>query len=219
VELVPGGPERTTAATDALLALAALAGIGVLRRRTEPTFGRSVWIAALAALALASALGAVAHGVRLGDGTRELLWQPLYVALGVTMALFVVGAVRDWRGERAGRRVLGPMLGLAVAFYGVTRLAGGNFLAFVVYEAAALLFALVVYLRLAAGERRAGAGAMTAALALSLAAGAVQAVDVGSVRLLWEFDHNGLFHLVQLVGLVFLVLGLCRLLPLSPRLS
>jgi MYXO-CTERM domain-containing protein len=217
VELVPPGPERTTAATDALLALGALVAIGVLRRRTARSFGRSVWIAALGALALASALGAVAHGFNLAGGTRELLWQPLYLALGVTMALFVVGAVRDWRGERAGRRALGPMLGLAVAFYGVSRLAGGDFLAFVVYEAAALLFALVVYLRLAAGEGRAGAGAMTAALALSLAAGAVQAADVGAVRLLWEFDHNGLFHVVQLVGLVFLVLGLRRLLAFSPR--
>ena len=128
MELVPAGPERTTAATDALLALAAVAAIVVLRRRTEPAFGQSVWIAALGALALASALGAVTHGLRLGDGTRELLWQPLYLALGVTMALFVVGAVRDWRGERAARQVLGPMLGLSVAFYGVTRLAGGDFL-------------------------------------------------------------------------------------------
>ena len=218
MELVAPGPERTTAATDAVLVLAALVAIGVLRRRTAGSFGRSVWLAALGALALASALGAAAHGLRLDDRTRELLWQPLYLALGVTMALFVVGAVRDWRGERVGRRALGPMLGLAVAFYGITRLAGGDFLAFVVYEAAALLFALLVYVRLAARDGRAGAGAMTTALALSLAAGAVQAAEVGSVRLLWEFDHNGLFHLVQLVGLVFLVLGLCRLLPLTPRL-
>ena len=111
------------------------------------------------------------------------------------------------------------MLGLAVAFYGVTRLTGGDFLVFVVYEAAALLFSLAVYLRLAAGKRRAGAGAMTAALALSLAAGGVQAADIGTVRILWEFDHNGLFHLVQLVGLAFLVLGLRRLLPLAVEAS
>ena len=59
-------------------------------------------------------LGVVTHGLVLPDATRDLLWQPLYLSLGVTMALFVVGAVRDWRGDAAGRRMLTPMLVLAV---------------------------------------------------------------------------------------------------------
>jgi hypothetical protein len=210
MELVGVATERTTAATDAVLALAAAAAILVLRRSTPPSFGRSVWQAALAALALASVLGAVAHGLELPAATRELLWQPLYLALGVTMALFVVGAVRDWRGEAAARRVLAPMLALAVVFYGITRLTGGSFLAFVVYEAAALLFSLGVYLRLATGPARVGAAPMAAALAVSLAAGAVQASDLGPVRLVWDFDHNGVFHLVQLIGLALLLTGLRR---------
>jgi hypothetical protein len=53
---------------------------------------------------------------------------------------------------------------------------------------------------------------MAAALAVSLAAGAVQAADLGTVRLLWEFDHNGLFHLVQLAGVALLAIGLRRIL-------
>jgi hypothetical protein len=210
MDLVDVTTERTTAATDAVLALAAVAAILVLRRTTPPSFGRAVWQGALGALALASVLGAAAHGLDLSPATRELLWQPLYLALGVTMALFVVGAVRDWRGDAAGRRVLAPMLALAVVFYGITRLTGGNFLAFVVYEAAALLFSLGVYLRLAAGPARAGAAPMAAALAVSLAAGVVQASGMGPVRLVWDFDHNGVFHLVQLVGLALLLTGLRR---------
>jgi hypothetical protein len=126
------------------------------------------------------------------------------------MALFVVGAVRDWRGDRAGRRLLPPMLVVALAFYGVTRATGGDFLAFVLFEAAALGFALGVYAWLAAWQRRPGAAAMAAALAVSLAAGAVQAADLGTIRLLWDFDHNGLFHLVQLAGLALLAAGLRR---------
>ncbi|MEP6688505.1 MAG: hypothetical protein ABJC36_09170 [Gemmatimonadales bacterium] len=205
--------ERTTAATDAVLALAAVAAILWLRRTTPPSFGRTVWQAALAAMMIASVLGTVAHGLDLSPAARELLWQPLYLALGATMALFVVGAVRDWRGDAAGRRILPPMLAVAVVFYGITRLTGGSFLAFVVYEAATLLFSLAVYLRLAVGPGRTGAAAMAAALGVSLAAGAVQASSV-SVRLLWDFDHNGVFHLVQLMGLALLVTGLRRRLAL-----
>ena len=70
--------------------------------------------------------------------------------------------------------------------------------------------------RRAAGGGRPGASAMAAALALSLAAGAVQASELGPVRLLWEFDHNGLFHLLQLLGLILLVTGLRRLLASNP---
>jgi hypothetical protein len=207
MDLVTSATERTTAATDAVLAIAAAGSLWLLRRATPPSFGRGVWQAALASTAVASVLGAVAHGLRLPAATRELLWQPLYLALGITMALFVVGAVRDWRSEAAARRVLGPMLAVAVAFYVITRLTRGSFLAFVIYEAAALVFSLAVYLGLA-GQSRAGAALMAAALAVSLAAGAVQAADLGVVRLVWDFDHNGVFHLVQLVGLGLLVAGL-----------
>jgi hypothetical protein len=207
MDLVASATERTTAATDAVLAIAAAGSLWLLRRVTPPSFGRVVWQAALASTAVASVLGAVAHGLRLPAATRELLWQPLYLALGITMALFVVGAVRDWRSEAAARRVLGPMLAVAVAFYVITRLTRGSFLAFVIYEAAALVFSLAVYLGLA-GQSRAGAALMAAALAVSLAAGAVQAADLGVVRLVWDFDHNGVFHLVQLVGLGLLVAGL-----------
>jgi hypothetical protein len=107
-DLAAQATERTTAATDALLAVAALVVFVLLRGRTPASFGRSVWLAALACMTVASAIGVVAHGLALSDRTRELLWQPLYLALGVTMALFVVGAVRDWRGDRAGRRPSRP---------------------------------------------------------------------------------------------------------------
>lgn len=210
-ELASSVTERTTSATDAILALAAAAAAARLRRRTPASFARQVWLGALGALALASVLGAVTHGFVLRPRLQDALWQPLYLALGVAMALFVVGAVRDWQGDRAGRRMLVPMLLLAAVFYAVTRAAGGDFLAFVLYEAAALVFALLVYLRLAR-ERRPGAAAMAAALGVSLTAGAVQAAGVGPVRLVWDFDHNGLFHLVQLLGLALLVAGLQRLL-------
>jgi hypothetical protein len=211
MELVAETTERTTAATDLLLAVAAAGGLVWIRRRTPPSFARGLWLAALFALGLASLLGAATHGLVLPPALEEALWQPLYLALGATMALFVVAATRDRWGEAAGRRALVPMLVVAGIFYGVTLVTGGDFLAFVVYEAAALLFSLLIYLALARA-RRTGARAVAAALASSLAAGAVQASDVGTVRLVWAFDHNGLFHLVQLLGLVLLLAGLRQLL-------
>jgi hypothetical protein len=215
VELVADAAERTTAATDAVLALAALAVIATVRRRTPPSFPRAIWTAALAALAAASALAAAAHGLALAESARERVWQPLWLTLGVMIALFVVGALHSWRGDRAARAGLWPMLAVALAFYLASGLAGGSFLIFVVYEAIGLLFALLVYLGLAR-DRRPGALAVAVALGISLAAGGIQATA-------WEvefagcpFDHNALFHLVQLAGLPVLAIGLRRLLtPIS----
>ena len=71
----------------------------------------------------------------------------------------------------------------------------------------ALLFALAVYGALARLGRP-GAATVAGALTVSLAAGAIQATDSLTARLGWEFDHNGLYHLVQIVGVVLLVRGL-----------
>jgi len=86
---------------------------------------------------------------------------------------------------------------------------------FVLFQAAGLLAALLVYLLLAR-RRRPGAPMVVAALGASLAAGAIQADESLAARLIWEFDHNGLYHLAQLAGLALLVAGLARTLRFAP---
>ncbi|HUF36682.1 MAG TPA: hypothetical protein VMN37_12075 [Gemmatimonadales bacterium] len=215
MELIDSATERTTAATDLALALLALGGAAYLHRLGPASLGRRIWVAALVAAGLASLLGAVAHGLVLSDALRETLWQPLYLLLGATVACFVAGAVGDAWGARPARRFLPVMLALALGFYLATRLAGGNFLLFVLFQAAGLLAALLMYGWLARRGRR-GARLVAAALALSLAAGAVQADASLTARLVWEFDHNGLYHLVQLAALGLLVAGLGRTLARVP---
>src|SRR5262245_45698431 len=189
-----------------------MAAVTVLGRRAAPSVARSVWQAALVAAAAGAVIGAVAHGSVLPSETRELLWQPLFLLLGVTVSLFVVGAVASWRGGAAAGRLLPPMMVLALLFYLATRLTGGAFLVFVLFQAATLVFALAVYLRLGAQGIR-GAGLVAAGLAVTLAAGVVQAMEDLEVTLIWPFDHNGIYHLVQLVGLAMLTWGLTRVLP------
>ncbi len=207
LELAAVATERTTAATDAVLALTVCAGIGRLRHRTPPSWRRTIWLLALGAFASSAILGALAHGIAFDSPVRDALWQPLYLLLGVAVALFAAGAMADWRGERAGRASLPALLALAGGFYLATRLSGGDFRVFLLFQTAALLFALLVYSRLAWLERP-GAKTLAAALVVSLAAGAVQAASGLMMRLIWMFDHNGLFHLVQLAGVVLLIRGL-----------
>ncbi len=198
--------ELTTAATDALLTVVVMVGIAWLCRVVPPSTRRTLWVRGLALFAVAGALGVFVHGFDLDPGTRTLLWQPLYLTLGSALAFFSAGAIGDWRGDAHARRALPFLLALAFAFYLLTRLSGGKFLVFVIFEAAALLFALGVYLRLAF-KGKPGAAFMVLGLVLSLAGGVLQASSL-SVHAIWEFNHNGLYHLVQLVGVAFLVAGL-----------
>ncbi len=104
------------------------------------------------------------------------------------------------------------MLATAALFYWATRRTNGNFLVFVIYSSGTTIFALAVHAMLA---RRGlpGAKGVAIGLGVSLAAGLFQASSL-SLSLIWQFDHNGLFHLAQLVGLGILIPSL-RLLLLT----
>ena len=206
LQLTRAETELTTAATDALLTVVVIIGIAWLCRVVPPSPRRTLWVRGLALFAVAGALGAFVHGFDLDSRTRELLWQPLYLTLGSALAFFSAGAIGDWRGDVPARRALPLLLTLAFGFFLLTRLSGGKFLVFVIFEAAALLFALAVYARVAFKGTR-GAALVVAGLVLSLAGGVLQASTL-SLHAVWEFNHNGLYHLVQLVGVVFLVAGL-----------
>ena len=203
--------ELTTAATDAVIALVSLGCIAVLNRhRAEHQRRVGIWSSVFGLLAFASVLGAFAHGLDLTSITQSWLWRPLFLSLGLVVAMFVVGAVFDFKGEHAARTSLVPMLALALGFFIVTQVASGTFLIFVAYEAVAMLAALGMYLSLALKRQLEGAVTIAAGIVLNIVAAAIQASDSISLTIVVPFDHNGVFHLVQIVALVVLTLGLAR---------
>jgi hypothetical protein len=159
-----------------------------------------------ALLTVASVLGAVAHGFDWTERVRQVLWLPLYLSLGLAAALFLVGAVGDWRGESAGRRVLPVALAAGVGFFGASQSFGGRFSLFIGYEVAIMLAALAIYGFLAATGRLAGAGRISAGIVLTIVAAIVQLSPL-QIRIAVPFDHNGLFHLVQMAATVMIASG------------
>jgi hypothetical protein len=209
MQIIASPTERTTAATDALLGLIAVGyAAELLGRRRRAPWKAGVWAGTFGTLGAAGALGAVVHGLELAPRLRELLWRPLTLVLGVTVALFACGALGDLRGERAARRALpGALLG-ALGFYALSQRLRRGFLAFIAYEALAMLFALGVYVRLAQAGRLAGAQLMAAGVLLSIIAAAVQASRLELRLAGLPFDHNGLFHIIQIAGMPLLAAGL-----------
>lgn len=199
--------ELTTAATDALLGvLCVVLAAGLALSPAPVLWKRNVWIAVLLCMALGSLLGAVAHGFDLPEATRTFVWKPLYLSLGLAVALVVVAAAGDCWGDATARWLLPWALVTALGFFVASQLLGGAFVIFLVYEGVATLVALAIYGMLAA-RGTPGAAAVTAGLVLSLLAALVQMSSL-SLRLWVRFDHNGLFHLVQIVAVIVMSIGI-----------
>lgn len=201
--------EQTTAATDAALGLvAAYWALALHRWRVRDAFKARLWTWTFALAAGGSVAGAAAHGLQVDADLATALWQVIYLSLALAVALFALGALYDACGPRIARACIVPLLAIAVAFLLGAQVVDGAFITFVLYDGTAMFLALVLYAWLALRHRAPGAAWMTAGVLVSLAAGGLQTDRAVGFRLVWPFDHNSVFHLVQIVGLLALGIGL-----------
>ena len=209
--------ELTTSATDAALAIECVMMVVYLwRAPTGDRWRPGLWCWVFGLTAFSSLLGAVAHGFEIPNSALAALWKPLHLSLGVLVPLFLVGAIYDWRGRVVAGRLVLWSIAVGAAFFGLTEFFREPLIVFVLYEATAMVSALAIYSLLAAAHRLKGAGVVSMAILLNLAAAGAQASDI-SVRIVFPFDHNGISHLVQLVGVGTLGLGLRRGMQLNAR--
>lgn len=209
--LVASPTELSTAATDTVLALLAFICLASSRFSNQRNFHHKLWQALFSCLGISSFLGAMAHGVKMDHGLNALLWQPLYFFLGLTLTLLAVIAIHDLRGEFVARRFMPWLLPLPVIVVVITWLGGGEFIWFVLFEALIMFFVLAVYAVLVFRRHLRGAGLVMVGVLISIMAAALQASGPFNFRLIWMFDHNGLFHLVQMGGLVCFYFGAKRM--------
>lgn len=216
MEFIDIPTEQTTAVTDAILAVMAIAAAVYLQRIGQKNrWKTALWVWAFGLLALAAILGAIAHGFKMSETFQTFLWHPLNLSLGLLVALFMVAVVCDIWGETIARRVLPIMAIIGVVFFGITLVGPDSFLVFIIYEAVAMLFALGGYTWLACRGHLQGAWLMAAGIFMAIIAAGVQAGNVFSFTFIWPFDHNGVYHLIQMAGIGLLVAGLRKAL-LSP---
>ena len=203
--ITPVATELTTAATDLVLGVVSFVLLVLLHRTpVRDAQKRRFWSWMFVLLGTASLLGTVAHGFVLPDLFVKGIWHALYLLLGFTVGFFAIGAIHELWGARISRKVLPYILAASLSFYLVTIFTPGSFLVFIVYEALALAGALTIYIYLGVRERLKAHFLMVAGIAFSILAAVIQASGRMRMTFVWDFDHNGIFHLVQIVGIILI---------------
>jgi hypothetical protein len=203
--------EMTTAITDVILAAQSAAAIYVIRQKTiDRPMWTQVWAWVFALLSIASLIGAAAHGLEMAESIETAIWSPAYLALGLTMALFVIAAITMFVGHEKSRRFVLPAVMVAFTFFTITQIWSDSFLLFVIYECIAMLLSLTLYSICFWQRRSAGSGFLAAGVLVGILAVIIDTQKTLHMTLIWEFDNHGLFHLVQMISLLLLTIGIAR---------
>ena len=197
--------ERVTALTD--IFMGAFASCGVVYLAQFSGFKSGVWAWAYGLLAFLSILGAIAHGFEMDRRINDRFWLFINLSLGLALGLFVVASLIDLSGEPLARKSLPVMLVVGFGFFLFTVWNPGTFMTFIVYELVAMLFALGAYAYLLFTTPLLGTGWMLAGVSVTILAAIVQATGKAGRGIFGYLDNNGMFHLIQIVGLFLLLIG------------
>jgi len=200
--------EQTTAATDLLLGLVAIGMFFALRQlKTDDRLKQKYWLSMYAFLCGASILGALAHGFEMTKTVNYLLWYPLYLGLAGVIVFFLIGAIHELGGRSLSQKILPWLALIAFVVYLFTAIPD-SFLLFIIYEGLGMLASLGIFIYLFIRDKHKTAPWMILGILTTLFAAVIQALGPFQWGLIWQFDHNGLFHLIQIPGLVLIFLEL-----------
>ena len=206
MKIHPSRFEQMTALTD--VALGIFSGYAAFQVFQFSGFKSDVWGWAFGLLAFSAFVAALAHGFEMTQKMNERFWMPINLSLGWTLSLFVIGALIDLSGDAIAKTALPAALIIGLLFFVITILRPGSFMTFIAYEALAMLFSFGVYVFLFFQGMLPGVGFMLAGVFVTIFAAVVQAMGKAGKSIVWYFDNNGIFHLIQMIGVVLLLLGL-----------
>ncbi len=193
--------------TDYVLGvLAGVLAVALFRLgRVERQNSVRLWAAALGATALAAAFGGTFHGLTLilGDLAQTVLWKATVYSTGLA-SFFLLSAAIVASVAGQFRRSLLAMAALKLAIYALWMATHDDF-RYVVYDYAPTLVGVLI-LQLAAARVGGAASArwIVSGILLSFAAAGIQRTGLALHE---HFNHNDLYHIVQMAAVYLLYRG------------
>ncbi len=203
-----------TAITNFILAAELFFLAGMMAKTPKARFSAAwFWGGAMVALATSTFLGGVDHGFVESAGlSRYFIQRPNWVVLGVATFCVLLATSRQFFPPNWQRPAL-AVATIQLGVYAVAVLAIGDFTVAIVNYAPVVVLLLV--LSIVGLRDGTGSWQMVVGIVVLLAASAVQALRVD---VLSPLDHDGLYHVIFIVGAPFLYLGGQRLKTTPPAL-
>ncbi len=185
--------EQTTAITDIFLGLTSLYVSKNLKNK-------KYWNTAFLLIAIASFIGAYIHGLEIYNEYDKFFWFPLLVCIFYAIALFWIATLKKFI-KKYPKFLTEIIFILAGLFCFSSFFIKKFFLFFILYELGSFLILSFLYFIkknyiIAFG------------MVISIVAGIIQTIKPLKFNFIWKFDHNGIFHLVQIIGILVLFYGL-----------
>ncbi len=139
----------------------------------------------------------------LGETTRFLLWKATVLAIGIAAAEMIIGAAAAMAGP-VPRLWLTRFAILAFALYAAWMLWHNAYVFVVIDTSVAMLIVAVLHGRNAQARQAPGSRWMLGAVAMSAVAAGVQA---GHLALHEHFNHNDLYHVLQMGAMAMFYAG------------
>jgi hypothetical protein len=203
--------EPVVALTDFLVALEC-GLLGVWMARERPAGGAWAWLLLFGSAGLAALMGGISHGF-FPENTRGLglvVWQATLAALGLTaVALWTIAG--SLLGDRALERTVARIAAAAyLPYLGTVAFVSQDFrVAIAAYLPAIVVLAAALAARVARGGGS-GAALALAGVAVTVLSTMAQQAEVGLHPT--YFDHNALYHVLEMAALGLFFVGGRRLL-------
>ncbi len=212
-------PELTTSITDLLLGLLSFYFYLRLQKSKKPkAILRTLWSGIFGIMTIVSIYGAVLHGIIIEDKILEMLWHPLTFLLGLMTSLFVSTIMTQWKGVKVLKMSLSILIAISLIFFILflilTPYVKHSFAIFIGYSGIMMLLSLIISLYLFTVKKQISAAWFSAGIINMIIASGLQAIRMEVFTIIWEFDHNSIYHIVMMFALFLFYIG-CKKLPLK----
>jgi len=197
--------EPITMLTDYVLGILALAfGYTILRNnRVDGQTSRLLWAYAFLSLSLSTLVGGTYHGFQWQDSIGNLLWKITTLSMGFTSLFMTASIVCANCGGKTHRDWL-VIVGIKFLIYVGLAMTSNDFLLVIGDYGSAMLAILGIAIVQTHSKTRPEAPWLATGVGVSLIAAGVQAKGISLHE---HFNHNDLFHVIQIPALYLFLRG------------
>jgi hypothetical protein len=198
--------EPATILTDfAVAGICAIFATDIARATPNIVGARGLWALSFAFAAIAAIIGGVVHGfaLHLGAAVKQRLWKATQYTVGLTSLAILAAAIIAFVGGVAERWLLGVAVAKFVAYATAVARRDDYWVVVVDYGASMIVMAALAVAGWVQGKAPA-APWLVAGVAVSAVAAAVQVRKVAPHP---RFNHNDLYHVIQIAALYLFYRG------------